>query len=215
MRCTGPEQPVTLPVLYGVGVDPGARSGAAVLLRQAADGQLGARWRSSWIVLPRKGGPALRLTSRLWDGVAEVEEYSSTSDLYAAVAAGLRRAVGGLSGVDAMPAMVAVEGLFFDARSAAGAAALHERTGDLLGCLARAGLRADARPPAASWRPAILGIPGNTGAAPAEAAAIRWANARVWPAGAQAPTGVEEGALAEAAAIALYGLQVWRRQGGA
>lgn len=201
------------PALHGVGVDPGARSGAVVLLRDSA-GVLDARWSASWTRLIRRGGAVWRLTWRLWENPPEVQEYAALPDLYAALAAALRRAVEGLSGVDALPVSVAVEGLFWDPRSPA--PELYEATGDLIGCLSRVGLQPDSRPAAATWRPAVLGIAGNTKAATAELAAIRWATAPqcVWPEGAPAETAAEEGALAEAAAIALYGIRDWRSRAG-
>lgn len=200
---------------YAVGIDPGARSGALVLLRVTAAGALAARWRASWLRLERKDGAVWRLTCQLWDGALEIEETSRSPALFADLAARLAQAAGGLSGVDAPVESVAVEGLFFDVRSANGARELHLRTGDLMGCLSRAGYAPDLQPPAAAWRPAILGISPSTEAAAAEAAAVRWATAHVWPAGLTGRTAVEVGALSEAAAIALHGLRETRRRAAA
>lgn len=171
-----------------LGVDPGAHSGAAVLL--AADGRRVLRW-WSWIRVVR--GLRLRTVEDGQPSVAVLEDHLALADAFAL----------------AMPrsCLLSVEGLFWKSDRPE-LHALFETTGALRIRLERASKGAAFRPLASAWRPEILGIPATLSAEKAEAAAIRLARSRwQWerPGPLAAGAGpVEVGAIAESAAIAAY-----------
>jgi hypothetical protein len=177
-----------------LGVDPGSTSGGAALLNP--DGTVTCAW--AWVLLDRKGGDVLRLRRLLVDGAGEDLFRLSTYEIGRIIACDAGDGVG----------TIAIEGLFVGQRKHGKANVqdqllLAESVGELRAALVsiRAFPPRLVRPRSGEWRPAV-GIPGNTDADVAEAAAIKEATERT---GLELPaswTKAERGAASEAACMA-------------
>lgn len=188
-----------------LGVDPGSRSGAAVLL--AADGQRVLAW-WVWVWMDRRrpmyrvrdhlGGTGLgaKVTERrrVWEIAVHIEGM-----LY-----------------DYARVQVVIEGLFVARRDGTlkvqDVIALAESVGELRAGLGWTGGLPELRPLSREWRKQVLGLSPRTPRKKAEAHAVAWAprlfdwSAAPW--GAHKLTKEERGAIAEAACMARYGVNM-------
>lgn len=195
-----------------LGVDPGARSGAAVVL--APDGRAVLGW-WAWQEMPPRCRRRVRLRS--WLG-------ADTHGLRLLDALRLIRAgIEAIPGIDSVILRLSLEGLFIpailkkDGKTSPGeVGALHEAAGIALGVLGPLDPDRDPlRPLASEWRRRQLGIAGASAELAERVAVQRAALAFVWPrpdlpgdpAGLDWLTAVERGAVGEAAWIARDGIR--------
>lgn len=200
-----------------LGVDPGSRSGAAVLLH--ADGRRVLAW-WVWLKMDRLiPCYRVRLVHGVAGGIWKAESHEL--DRLWKAADRIDEAVYYITGCQRNTQLV-IEGLFVGRRDGSlrvqDALVLAEGVGEFRAGLGWTGGLPELRPLASVWRKQVLGLKARTKKDQAEAYAVEWApklfdwSACPWDA--HDLTKAERGALAEAACMARWGVSMRKYDDG-